>query len=99
MSDPCDAELAAASCRLIRAFPIALMASLRIDHNLKSGRWLGVAWAGSCGELLGPLRVSLQHAKRILSTDSIRTERRLCCVTAALAQPHTCNAVLQALNP
>jgi hypothetical protein len=41
MTDPCDAELAAASCRLIRAFPIALMASLRIDHNLKSGTSLG----------------------------------------------------------
>lgn len=37
MTDPADAELAASACRLIRAFPIALMASLRTDHDLRRG--------------------------------------------------------------
>lgn len=35
MPDPSDAELAAGSCRMIRAFPIALMAALRNDHSLE----------------------------------------------------------------
>jgi hypothetical protein len=38
MPDPADAELAAGSCRLIRAFPIALMATTRNDHDLKRGK-------------------------------------------------------------
>lgn len=37
MTDPSDAELAAACCRLIRAFPVALMGSLRIDHDMRRG--------------------------------------------------------------
>jgi hypothetical protein len=37
MPDPSDAELAAGSCRMIRAFPIALMAALRNDHSLERG--------------------------------------------------------------
>jgi hypothetical protein len=38
MTDPADAELAAGSCRLIRAFPVALMATLRNDHDLNRGK-------------------------------------------------------------
>ena len=37
MTDPADAELSAAACRLIKAFPIALMNSLRSDHDIKTG--------------------------------------------------------------
>lgn len=49
MTDPSDAQLAAAACRLIRAFPIALMASLRTDHDLKRGKQLPLI----CMVLLG----------------------------------------------